>query len=316
MLQAWQMTRAAMRVIVPRPVRAPRPMHAAILGRANMKRSYGKSLWAGAFVLFAGVLFVGCSGGGDGDPDACTRADAASCRGKADFHDRTLVGLGGNGRACSDCHMDSESFQLTPAAAQRRLAQMTATGIDDPLFRAIDADDFRSNGAAARDFTNLTQNALVRVTIALPANVKLLDCGATVPCPASARPTTETVADVWRAVPSILDTSITGPDGVAPFWPRGPNPSGGYQLDGPLDTLPSQAPAALRSHASIGNSPPASFLDDLAAFQSTQFSSPGVKALSDAIKAGTSPLPYPDPVMIAVVTAAKTICCRACAQCR
>ena len=45
---------------------------------------------------------------------------------------------------------------------------MTMTGVDDPLFRAIDADDFRVNGASAHDFTNLTQNGLVRVTLPLP----------------------------------------------------------------------------------------------------------------------------------------------------
>src|SRR5205085_9325872 len=46
-----------------------------------------------------------------------TPIDSAFCRGKANFHDRTLAGLGGNGRACVDCHMASENFQLTPAAA-------------------------------------------------------------------------------------------------------------------------------------------------------------------------------------------------------
>ncbi len=211
--------------------------------------------------------------------------------------------------------MDSENFQLTPAAAQARFAQMTATGVDDPLFRAIDADDFRVNGAAAHDFTNLTQNGLVRVTIPLPANVKLLDCGSTVPCPASALPTSETVADVWRSTPSIFDVNITGPDGIAPASPRGPNPSGGYQLDGRIDTLQNQALGALRNHAGITVDPPASFLDDLAAFQSTQFSSPSVKVLSDAITAGTSPLPDPDPVLDALETAGKTVFNRACAQC-
>ncbi len=214
------------------------------------------------------------------DADGCTTGPARTpvdtpiCRGKANFHDRTLAGLGGNGRACSDCHMDSENFQLTPAAAQQRFAQMTMTGVDDPLFRAIDADDFRVNGAAAHDFTNLTQNGLVRVTLPLPANVKLLDCGAKVPCPASARPTSETVADVWRAVPSILDANITGPDGAGPASTRGPNPSGGYQLDGRIDTLQNQALSALRNHAGTRNDPPASFLDDLASFQNAQFSVP------------------------------------------
>src|SRR4029077_15031261 len=120
-------------------------------------------------VLFA-TLFVSACGGGDNsaapavDANACTMGpgnmpvDTPFCRGKANFHDRTLAGLGSNGRACSDCHMDTENFQLTPAAAQARFAQMTMTGVDDPLFRAIDANDFRVNGAAAHDFTNLTQN--------------------------------------------------------------------------------------------------------------------------------------------------------------
>jgi hypothetical protein len=242
-------------------------------------------------------------------------AHQAFCRGKSNFHDRTLAGLGGNGRACSDCHMDAEHFQLTPAAAQARFAKMTQTGVDDPLFRAIDADDFRVNGAAAHDFTNLTQNGLIRITIPLPANVKLLNCGATVPCPATARPTSETVADVWRSVPSIRDVAITGPDGVDPAASRGPNPRGGYQLDGRIDTLQNQALSALRNHAGITVDPPASFLDDLASFQSTQFSSPRVKALSDAITAGTSPLPDPDPDLNDLETAGKSVFNRSCAQC-
>ncbi|RZI96819.1 MAG: hypothetical protein EOP39_28590, partial [Rubrivivax sp.] len=181
--------------------------------------------------LLAVTLLSACGGGSDGtdtavlDADGCTltptallaaHQTTAICRGKINFHDRQLVGLGGNGRACADCHSPAERFQLSPAKAQERLAAMLATGIDDPLFRPIDADDFRVLGVAARDFTNLTVNGLVRVPMPLPANVKLLDCGATVPCPASAQPTTETHADIWRAVPSILDTRLTGPDGQSP----------------------------------------------------------------------------------------------------
>jgi cytochrome c peroxidase len=291
-----------------------------------MKLNHRKSLFAAALVLIGGITVSSCGGSQDEplppvlDADGCTTApatpvDTPVCRGKANFHDRALAGLGGNGRACSDCHMDAENFQLTPAAAQARLAKMTQTGVDDPLFRAIDANDFRVNGAAARDFTNLTQLGLVRVTIPLPANVKLLDCGATVPCPASALPTSETVADVWRSTPSVFDVNITGPDGVAPASTRGPNLSGGYQLDARIDTLQNQALAALRAHAGITVDPPASFLDDLAAFQKTQFSSPSVKALSDAMAAGTSPLPDPDPVLNALETTGKTVFNRSCAQC-
>ena len=293
-----------------------------------MKRSHPKSKLAVAPALFISITLAGCGGGQDesaplpvANADTCTTGaantpvDTQFCRGKANFNDRALAGLGGNGRACSDCHVESESFQLSPAVAQTRFARMTATGIDDPLFRAIDADDFRVNGSAARDFTNLTQNGLIRVTIPLPANVKLLNCGATVPCPASALPTSETVADVWRSVPSIFDVNITGPDGVAPVWLRGPNPSGGYQLDGRIDTLQNQALAALRAHASITNDPPVKFLDDVAGFQKTQFSSASVKTLSDALSAGTSPLPDPDPILNALETAGKTVFNRSCAQC-
>ncbi len=291
-----------------------------------MKAYHHKSVSTAALVLFASITLCACGGGQhDGSPlvldvDGCTTApappvDTAVCRGKANFHDRALAGLAGNGRACSDCHMDAQNFQLTPAAAQARLVTMTMTGVDDPLFRAIDADDFRVNGAAARDFTNLTQNGLIRITIPLPPNVKLLDCGAAVPCPASARPTSETVADVWRAVPSIFDVNITGPDGADPVYARGPNPRGGYQLDARIDTLQNQALAALRNHAGITVDPPAKFLDDLAAFQQTQFSSPRVKALSDAMAAGARPLPDPDPALDALETTGKSVFNRACAQC-
>ena len=293
-----------------------------------MKPNQRRSQLNAALVLFGCITLSACGGGGQSesaalpiDSNACTTGrantpvDTPFCRGKANFHDRTLVGLGGNGRACSDCHMDAENFQLTPAAAQARFATMTMTGVDDPLFRAIDANDFRVNGTAAHDFTNLTQNGLIRVTLPLPANVKLLDCGATVPCPASARPTSETVADVWRSVPSIFDVNITGPDGVDPVYARGPNQRGGYQLDARVDTLQNQALSALRNHAGITVDPPVNFLDDVAAFQQTQFSSASVKLLSDAMTAGTNPLPDPDPVLDGLEMAGKSVFNRACGQC-
>ena len=154
-----------------------------------MKHDHCNNALLAALALFASIMVSACGGDGENDsaasavvdPEACTTGpaltpvDTALCRGKANFHDRTLAGLGGNGRACSDCHMDSETFQLTPAAAQARFAKMTSTGIDDPLFRAIDADDFRINGAAAHDFTNLTQNGLVRVSIGLEDAADLID---------------------------------------------------------------------------------------------------------------------------------------------
>lgn len=250
------------------------------------------------------------------DRDAGLTATAAAvCRGRAHFHDRQLTDQGANGRACADCHVPEEHFQLSPASARRRLAQMAASGIPDPLFQAIDANDFRVNGHAAMDFTNLTELGLVRVTLPLPANVRLLDCGATLPCPASAQPTAETHADVWRAVPSIFDVKLTGPDHAAPAWARGPNPRGGYQLDGRIDTLQNQAQTALRTHAGATLDAPPAFLDDLASFQNEQFSSSGVRALANAMATGITPLPDPDPALDELERAGKVVFNRACAQC-
>ena len=45
---------------------------------------------------------------------------AAVFRGLFAFFDRNLHGLEGNGRSCADCHMATEQFRLTPAAAETR----------------------------------------------------------------------------------------------------------------------------------------------------------------------------------------------------
>jgi mono/diheme cytochrome c family protein len=201
-----------------------------------------------------------------------TLVDSPVCRGEVNFHDEDLTGLGGNGRACSTCHVPSDAFQLTPSHAEARFqalqaARVTDPAADDPLFRPIDADDFRTNGAAASNYSNLRQRGLVRVSIPLPANIRLLDCGSTLPCPPTAQPTSETHADVWRATPSVFNVNATGPDTGANTSPRTPNQRGGYQLDARVDTLQNQALGALRNHASVTVDPPLSWLNDVTAFQ-------------------------------------------------
>src|SRR5262245_47981791 len=219
-----------------------------------------------------------------------TPCDAVA-RGRAAFNDRNLKELGGNGRACADCHMPSESFQLSPAAARARFDALQAKRVqnknaDDPLFRPVDADDFRANGDRASDFSNLVENGLVRVTMPLPQNVRLID-------PATGQPTDETSVDLWRAVMPVLNVAITGPDAVAPIWPpgaprvpimgqdpNGPNRQGGYQHDARFGTLQEQARGALFAHAQVSLEPLSHTLDDLAAFQKTLFSSPRVELLA------------------------------------
>jgi cytochrome c peroxidase len=203
----------------------------------------------------------------------------AVAHGRRAFDDRKLEGLDANGRACADCHMGSDHFQLSPATATARFEALAACRAerpeaDDPLFRPIDANDFRANGVNATDFTNLKQG-LIRLAFPLPGNVKLVGPDGQV--------TTETEVDVWRSVPSVRNVVLTGPDGELPQWPpavvaavpreinggSGPNVRGGYQLDARLGDLPSQALAAFQSHAQVQTTPPDRVLSSLAAFQET-----------------------------------------------
>ena len=250
----------------------------------------------------------------------------AVARGRAAFNHRRLNHLRGNGRSCADCHMPSESFQLSPAVARSRFDALKEErehnrNADDPLFRPVDADDFRVNGDNASDFSNLVENGLVRVTMPLPLNVKLID-------PATGQPTDETSVDLWRAVMPVFNVAITGPDSVAPIWPNGPprvpimgqdpngpNRQGGYQHDARFGTLQEQARGALFAHAQVSVEPPARMLDDLAAFQQTLFSSPGVELLANAILSISTPFPDPDPVLNELEQQGKVVFNRACATC-
>ena len=250
----------------------------------------------------------------------------AIARGRVAFNDRNLEDLGGNGRACADCHMPSESFQLSPAAARARFERLLArrehnTHADDPLFRPVDADDFRVNGDEASDFSNLVENGLVRVTMPLPANVRLID-------PATGQPSDETEVDLWRAVMPVFNVAITGPDDVDPIWPpgvprvpilgqdpNGPNRRGGYQHDARFATLQEQARGALFAHAQVSMEPPERMLDDLAAFQQTLFSSPEVKRLAREILSVSPVFSDPDPELDELEARGKQVFTRACAQC-
>jgi cytochrome c peroxidase len=290
-----------------------------------------------AFIGFAliGVIaaLVPHSGRGqtlEGNGAIELNCDAGPCdavaRGRKAFNDRNLQKLGGNGRSCADCHMPSEGFQLSPAAARVRFDALQENlahnkNADDPLFRPVDADDFRINGESAIDYSNLLDNGLIRVTMPLPLNVKLID-------PVTGQPSDETSVDLWRAVMPIPNVAITGPDFVLPIWPpgaprppimgqdpNGPNRQGGYQHDGRFGTLQEQARGALIAHAQVSVEPPQDMLDDLAAFQQTLFSSPSVEALAGAINSGQISFPDPDPELNELEQQGKIIFNRSCAQC-
>jgi cytochrome c peroxidase len=260
------------------------------------------------------LIFAAPAVAGSGpQPQACGgEACDAVIRGSLAFFDRKLRGLEANGRACADCHMVTDQFQLSPASAEARFQLLQKRRkwdrhADDPLFRPIDADDFRTLGAHAQDFSNLRQNGLIRIEFTLPANIRLID-------PATNAPSAETLVDVWRMVPSVNDVKLTGPDGLN-LWPRAPNRGGGFQLDGRFADLQEQALGALLSHAQVQNPPPQRMLDDLAAFQRVLFTNGRVRALADAVSAGTVPLPDPDPPLNALEQQGKAVFARACSVC-
>ena len=147
----------------------------------------------------------------------------------------------------------------------------------------------------------------MRIEFPLPPKLKLVD-------PATGLASSEISVDVWRMVPTVNDVALTGPDGLN-AWPRGPNNTGGYQLDARVGTLEDQALGAFRGHAEIRDAVPQQLLDDVASFQRVLFSNPRVAALSAAIEAGTTPLPDPDPLLTELEEQGKTVFVRACAQC-
>jgi len=270
-------------------------------------------LIAGGLVVFSSLLLKASTA--DVEPRQGPNCSGEPCgavaRGFVAFFDRRLHGLDGNGRACADCHMATDHFQLSPADVEARFQRLQSRrehhpDADDPLFRPIDADDFRTNGENATDFSNLRENGLVRITFTLPSNMRLID-------PATNAPSAETTVDVWRSVPSVNNVALTGPDDVNP-WPRGPNAFGGYQLDGRVETLQEQALGALTNHAQIHAAPPQRLLDDLASFQGVLFTDDRVRALADAVKADT-PLPDPDPELNELEQQGKAVFVRACSQC-
>jgi cytochrome c peroxidase len=251
---------------------------------------------AGILAMTAVGAF-GCSSPPGVDP-------ATIQRGNDVFHDGLLAGFGGNGRACSDCHMDADSFQLSPADAEARFQQMSASGTDDPLFRPVDADDYVANGDSASDYSNLRQNGLIRIRMPLPANIKVVDPAScmTDGVPADCQTATvysvspATFTDVWRAVPSLLNVSLTGAAPQSSPWPRGPNPQGGYQLDARVGTLQEQARGAFLGHGELATEPTPQMKDDVAAYE-------------------TSLLADPEPPLSDLETAGKTVFQRACSQC-
>jgi cytochrome c peroxidase len=86
-------------------------------------------------------------------------------------------------------------------------------------------------------------------------------------------------------------------------------------LDARVGTLQEQALGAFTNHAQVQNAPPQQLLDDLSSFQRVLFTNSRVRALSDAVREGTTPLPDPDRRLTALEEQGKAVFERACTQC-
>ncbi|WP_241759452.1 cytochrome-c peroxidase [Pyxidicoccus parkwayensis] len=158
---------------------------------------------------------------------------------------------------------------MHPSNVEARLASNPR----DPLFNRIDADD---PAAAVPTYEHL-KKGLVRVVLPLPANMDVIDVGGNVITPADRK------VAVWRAVPSIQDTAITG----------------AFQFDGREANLEGQAQSAITSH-SQGGTVALAQLRRIADFERGVFSSPRSWFVSALLEAGVprSQIPVPEDAML------------------
>ena len=135
----------------------------------------------------------------------------------------------GNGRACADCHMPTTASSSPRPSAEARfqLLQWRRRFNPTPTIRCSGRSTPTTSGSSAT--TRTTSATCARTDWCASRSrcrrtCRLID-------PATNAPSADTFVDVWRSVPTVNDVALTGPDGINP-WPRGPNVSGGYQLDG------------------------------------------------------------------------------------
>jgi cytochrome c peroxidase len=224
------------------------------MGRSRVRHRLHEARWHSALLAY---LLAACANG----PPPVDQAEEAldSVAEGHPFFDNALAHT--NGRACATCHVESDHFALTPAHVQTLLAQNPA----DPLFNRIDADD---PSAAVPTYDHL-KAGLVRVTLRLADNLDVIDAAGNVITNA------DRTLFVWRGVPTVENVAYTAP----------------YQYDGRAPTLQVQALGALRAHSQIDRDPPQAKLDEIAAFESTVFSSPAAADVAAALAQGQTPAP-------------------------
>jgi cytochrome c peroxidase len=250
------------------------------------------------FLRAAGFLslpaLAGCGGQAGGDEKTASIAQSVQAvspgnalAGRQKFN-QALSGT--NDRSCATCHVEADHFMLKPENVQARPA-------NDPLFNAIDADD---PNATPLTFNNL-RAGLVRITLELPDNVDLVaippeavmftppDVSAQIlsgwqaaiaagQIPEIVTPRDRTIS-VWRAVPSVENTSYTAP----------------YLFDARASSLEDQALGALDAHSQASHAIGNGELGLIADFERTLFTSNRAAFVNDRLLAGVPLGNIPDP---------------------
>ncbi len=253
--------------------------------------------------LLAIPVIAACSGDGAASDDAASESlgtaeqeikrevepftfghSAAVVRG-ANLFMKPFPATNGNGRACATCHVPELGFGLTPEHVEARWKALQAAkkknrNADDPLFRAIDADEIGGN-----TYNLLRQWGLVRVEIDLAPNVHPLD-----------DPSARKVS-LFRGVTSVFNVAITAP----------------YQQDGRFADLQQQALGALTGHAQITRQPQQRQLDDVAEFQKLLFPNRHSFEVAKAVQRGQAPPAEPN--VTGKAAEGKAIFQRQCALC-
>jgi cytochrome c peroxidase len=208
----------------------------------------------------AALLVLGACGGLADEPGEAGAISSAQNISQGHRHrngerlfDEAFAGT--NGRSCSTCHVLAEHTVLAPANVAARLAADPG----DPLFNRIDADD----PLAPEPTYEHLKKGLVRVVLDLPDNMDLIDLEGNVVTNAGR------TIEVWRAVPTVENTTITAP----------------YQYDGRRATLQDQAQGAITAH-SEGPEVAREDLDAIAKFQQGQFSSDRARFVAKKLARG------------------------------
>jgi cytochrome c peroxidase len=139
-------------------------------------------------------------------------------------------GFDGNGRACATCH-GRDSGTISPD----QIEAAWQADPSDPLFRAVDSDD-----GSGGSYDRLRADATFRVSIPLPANVRL----------AGDPSATEVV--LFRGATSTINN---------------PGFESHLMNDGRFETLEEQAHGAVNAHFAPGRQPTEGELEAVAAFQ-------------------------------------------------